>query len=71
MTSNEPPTAAEARQIATYFGLVADTLDWQIDAWQALSAKLVALGKPPSSLTLGDVQTAITAVLSDANGGER
>lgn len=71
MTPNETPAAAEARQIATYFGQVADTLDWNLDAWQALAAKLAALGKPASSLTLDDVATAITAVNALPAGGAR
>jgi len=63
-------SAAQARDIAYYFGQVADTLEWERDAWMALSVKLSAMGKPASSLTLADVAAAIAAVNAEAEGGE-
>lgn len=68
-SSSKDIPAAEAREIAHYFGQVADTLEWQHGTWLALSVKLAALGKPASSLTLADVSAAIAAV--KAEGGAR
>jgi len=62
--AQEAPANA-ARQIAYYFGLIADTLDWKHDAWLALNAKLQASGKSPHALTLADVQTAVAAVRAE------
>jgi len=53
--------ASAARQIAYYFGLIADTLDWNHADWLALGARLEASGKPVHALTLADVETAVTA----------
>ncbi len=57
--------AAHARQIAFFFGLIADTLDWTHTDWLALSARLEACG-PAHTLTLGSVQAAIEAVQAAA-----
>ena len=57
--------AAHARQIAFFFGLIADTLDWNHTDWLALSARLEACG-PAHALTLGSVQAAIDAVQATA-----
>lgn len=62
--AQEAPANA-ARQIAHYFGLIADTLDWQQEAWLALNAKLQASGKAPHALALADVQAAIDAVRAE------
>jgi len=62
--AQEAPANA-ARQIAYYFGLIADTLDWKHEAWLALSAKLQASGKPPHALDLAVVQAAIDAVRAE------
>lgn len=62
--AQEAPANA-ARQIAYYFGLIADTLDWNHQAWLALSAKLQAGGKAPHALALADVQAAIDAVRAE------
>ncbi|AZR35769.1 hypothetical protein [Xanthomonas vasicola] len=59
--AQEAPANA-ARQIAHYFGLIADTLDWNHTAWLALQAKLQATGKAIHALTLADVAAAIAAV---------
>ncbi|HYG07441.1 MAG TPA: hypothetical protein VD865_13690 [Stenotrophomonas sp.] len=59
--AQEAPANA-ARQIAYYFGLIADTLDWKHEAWLALNAKLQACGKAPHALTLADVRAAVDAV---------
>jgi len=53
--------ASAARQIAHYFGLIADTLDWNHTDWLALAARLEAFGRPVHALTLADVETAVTA----------
>lgn len=53
--------ASAARQIAHYFGLIADTLDWNHTEWLALAARLEACGKPVHALTLADVEKAVTA----------
>ncbi|CAD0337882.1 hypothetical protein CFBP2533_25790 [Xanthomonas hortorum pv. pelargonii] len=53
------------RQIAHYFGLIADTLDWNHTAWLALQAKLQAMGKAPEALTLADVEAAISSINAD------
>lgn len=55
----------DARQIAFFFGLIADTLDWNHEAWLALSTKLEASGKAPHALALADVQAAIDAVRAE------
>ncbi len=53
--------ASAARQIAHYFGLIADTLDWNHGDWLALAARLQAHGKPVHALTLADVEAAVAA----------
>lgn len=53
--------ASAARQVAHYFGLIADTLDWNHTDWLALGARLEASGKPVHALTLADIETAVTA----------
>lgn len=65
--AQEAPANA-ARQIAYYFGLIADTLDWKHDAWLALNAKLQAAGKAPHALTLAAVQAAVEAVRAEQEG---
>ena len=50
------------REIAAAFGAIANTLDWNYDAWLALMAKLEAASKPVPALTLADVTAAIDAV---------
>ncbi|MBV6887923.1 hypothetical protein ACCP91_05215 [Xanthomonas axonopodis pv. cyamopsidis] len=62
--AQEAPANA-ARQIAHYFGLIADTLDWNHTAWLALQAKLQAMGKAPEALTLADVEAAISSTNAD------
>lgn len=62
--TQEAPASA-ARQIAYFFGEIANTLDWNHAAWLALSAKLQATGKPVHALTLADVQAAIDAVTAE------
>ena len=53
--------ASAARQVAHYFGLIADTLDWNHTDWLALGARLESCGKPIHALTLADVESAVTA----------
>jgi hypothetical protein len=62
--AQEAPASA-ARQIAYFFGLIADTLDWNHTAWLALQAKLQAAGKAPEALTLADVEAAISSINAD------
>lgn len=62
--AQEAPANA-ARQIAHFFGLIADTLDWNHTAWLALQAKLQAIGKAPEALTLADVKAAISSINAD------
>jgi len=57
-----------APQIARHFGNIADTLDWPHPRWLALMARLVASGKDPAELTLGQVQAAIDATTPAATG---
>lgn len=47
------------RAITAAFGEIANTIDWNHAAWQALMAKLQAAGKPVTSLTLAEVVAAI------------
>ncbi len=54
--------ASAARRIAYFFGLIADTLDWNHTDWLALSAKLQADSRAPEALTLADIEAAIAAV---------
>lgn len=54
------------RQIAAMFGIIADTLEWTHDDYQALIARLVGRGKPALSLTLGDVLDAYSATATPA-----
>lgn len=60
VASSDSPT----RQIAFIFGHIADCTEWPIDQYQALVARLVATGRSPLSLTLGDVLDALTATVS-------
>jgi len=64
------PSDRPTRQIAFIFGHIADCTEWPIDQYQALVARLVATGRSPLSLTLGDVLEALTATVSaiDATG---
>ncbi|PPT94952.1 hypothetical protein XaraCFBP7407_13000 [Xanthomonas arboricola pv. arracaciae] len=59
--TQEAPASA-ARQVAHFFGLIANTLDWNHAAWLSLMARLEGTGKAIHALTLGDVETAIAAV---------
>ncbi len=58
------PSDRPTRQIAFIFGYIADCTEWPIDQYQALVARLVATGRSPLSLTLGDVLEALTATVS-------
>lgn len=60
------PGVAPARQLATIFGIIADTLEWTHDDYQALIARLVGTGKSALSLTLGDVLDAYSATATPA-----
>jgi hypothetical protein len=62
--AQEAPASA-ARQLAYYFGLIADTLDWNQPSWLALQAALQAIGKAPEALTLADVAAAIASINAD------
>jgi hypothetical protein len=64
------PGSSPARQIAFYFGAIADTLDWEHADWQALSIRLQASGTPIASLTLHQVHAAIAATVRVARKGE-
>ncbi|KAF1719785.1 hypothetical protein [Pseudoxanthomonas wuyuanensis] len=61
------PGNSPARHIATYFGAIADTLDWEYTDWQALSARLQASGTPIGQLTLHQVHVAITGTVRSAH----
>jgi len=69
MPSGAPSTPGNpsARQISLAFGLIADTLEWPNDAYQAFIARLIAVGVCPLAITLGDILTAYTAT-RDAHG---
>jgi hypothetical protein len=54
--------AQAARQIAHYFGQIADTTEWNHACWQALFSRLIGAGKAPEALTLGEIQIAIDQV---------
>ncbi len=60
-----------ARQIATFFGAIADTLDWHYTDWLALDARLQACGTPIAQLTLQQVHDAITGTARAMQGGGR
>jgi hypothetical protein len=60
------PGSSPARQIAFYFGAIADTTDWEHADWQALTARLLASGTPIAGLTLHQVHTAIADTISAA-----
>ncbi len=65
--SNDAPTASSdspLRQLAFVIGFIADTTEWRHDEYQALTARLLANGKPVLALTLGDVLDAITATIA-------
>jgi hypothetical protein len=55
------PGHPASRQISLAFGLIADTLEWSNDDYQAFIARLVAVGVSPLAITLGDVMMAYTA----------
>ncbi|WP_184231565.1 hypothetical protein [Xanthomonas arboricola] len=59
--TQEAPASA-ARQIAHFFGLIANTLDWNHAAWLSLMARLEGTGKAVHFLTLADVEAATRAV---------
>lgn len=67
MSLDTPATSGKnpARQIAVYFGAIADTLDWQQPEWLALNARLQACGTPVRELTLQQVYAAITATRAE------
>lgn len=62
------PGNPAARQLALAFGLIADTLEWPHDAYQAFISRLLAVGVCPLAFTLGDVLAAYNATY-DASGG--
>jgi hypothetical protein len=68
MSQHAPATPgnSHARQIAFYFGAIADTTDWEHADWQALSVRLQASGTPIASLTLHQVHVAIAATVRAA-----
>lgn len=55
-------TACAPRQLAHYFGQIADTTQWEHANWQSLFAHLLCAGKAPADLRLGDVLCAIKRV---------
>ncbi|MCL1552653.1 hypothetical protein [Xanthomonas nasturtii] len=59
--TQEAPASA-ARQVAHYFGLIANTLEWNHAAWLSLMARLEGTGKAIHALTLTDVAAAIAVV---------
>lgn len=65
------PGSSPARQIAFYFGAIADTTDWEHTDWQALTVRLQASGTPIADLTLHQVQTAIADTIRAAREGGR
>ncbi len=46
-------------QLADYFGTLADTLEWNPDAWRALCASLLAPDTPVGDLTLRQIHACI------------
>lgn len=69
MSHGAPSTPGNpaARQLALPFGLIADTLEWPHDPYQAFITRLLAVGVCPLAITLGDVLAAHNATC-DANG---
>lgn len=69
MSHGAPSTPGNpaARQLSLAFGLIADTLEWPHDAYQAFIARLLAMGVCPLAITLGDVLAAYNAT-RDADG---
>ena len=63
------PGTSPQRQIATYFGAIADTIEWNHEAWLALSARLQASGTPIGDLSLHQVHTCITETARDHGAG--
>lgn len=67
------PGNASARQISLAFGLIADTLEWPNEDYQAFIARLVGVGVSPLAITLGDVLMAYTVQCDarrDARGAD-
>lgn len=58
------PSERPSRQLAFIFGHIADCTEWPLDQYQALTARLVATGRPILSLTLGDVLDALTRTVA-------
>lgn len=54
--------AHAARQLAHFFGQIADTTEWNHACWQGLFARLLGAGKTPAELTLGEIQIAVDQV---------
>lgn len=65
MRNDTQATSADspARQIAFYFGAIANTLDWTHDQWLALNARLQVSGAPIGELTLHQVHVVIQATV--------
>ena len=57
-------SGSPARQLAFIIGLIADTTEWRHTEYQALTARLLALGMPVLAISLGDMLTAITATVT-------
>ncbi|WP_258014915.1 MULTISPECIES: hypothetical protein [Stenotrophomonas maltophilia group] len=63
VTHGAPSTPGNpaARQISLAFGLIADTLEWPNEDYQAFIARLGGVAVSPLAITLGDVLMAYTA----------
>ncbi len=56
------PSGSNARtQLADYFEAIADTLEWNPEAWRALRTRLHASGTSAGDLTLGQIHGSIHA----------
>lgn len=64
MAHSHGAPAHAARQLAHFFGQIADTTEWNHACWQALFARLLGAGRTPAELTLGEIQTAIDQVMT-------
>ncbi|WP_049405141.1 hypothetical protein ACT6SE_00030 [Stenotrophomonas sp. LC732] len=65
------PGNPSARQLSLVFGLIADTLAWPSEDYQAFIARLVGVGVSPLAITLGDVLMAYTAQCDARRGAHQ
>lgn len=57
------PSPSFSSRLAWHFGCLSDSLEWEHSNWLALVAKLEATGRAPETLTLAEIQQALSTRL--------